>query len=102
MRKMNRSELYFRLNTALKGVVTTRGISYSVNVFNDNTGIVQVNVSISNMRASVLACVKENDDGTWSVSDNSYTIVVDNLNQVGSTIIRMVTKIRTLRSRINT
>lgn len=97
----NKRDLYFKLITAINGVVSQRGVSASVNVFNDNTAVVQVNISISNMRASILACVKENEDMTWSVSDNDQTVVVNNINAVGSTIVRMVTAIRSLKSRLN-
>lgn len=97
---MTKQELYIKLTSIVKSSATQRGFSFNVNVFNDNTAIVQVNVSINNMRASVLACVKENENGTWSISDNNQTITVDSVNQAGSAIVKMVGKIRTLRSRL--
>lgn len=101
MRIVRQNEVYDRITNAVRSVVASKSTSFSVNVFNDLTAIVQVNVSVNNMRASLLACVKQNDDGSWSVSDNNTTIKVDDINSVGTTITRMVTRIRSLRSRLN-
>lgn len=98
---ITRNELYHKIYQAVRGVISTKGLSFAVNVFNDNSAICQVNVSMGNMRASLLVSVKENSDGTWSVSDNNTTTTVENVNRIGTVIIRMITRIRTLRSRFS-